>query len=270
LKKMIREITRKQIEMKTAQGERIVLVEAVPVDIYDLQHIAGSIQMTAANVRRVAEDYLPNHGSEIVVFGQNIHSVEPQEVARQLMLLGYSNLFLFAGGRQRWIEEDGFQASTHYPPESGTHVTFDETPRYDELPSSATSNQPQVPGLRIRKGGVRHSVAGTGPYQPGKSPQMASQESGAFATDWGSQIAKGVVLLGVFALARRLGKMRTVSISKRLMREGSEQFPVSEMKSDPQREAMAVAHQHRVVHLKNEDLGLERDALGFNQASGAE
>src|SRR4051812_35393195 len=110
---MIRDITRKQIDIKTAQGERVVLVEAVPFADYESRHIAGAIQMTAGNVRVLASEYIPNCGSEIVIYGLESGSSEPFEVAKQLQQLGYQNLYLYRGGKRQWLNEGYFEESTH-------------------------------------------------------------------------------------------------------------------------------------------------------------
>src|SRR5947209_5670086 len=99
---MIRDITRKQIDAKTAQGERVVLIEARPLAEYEQWHIPFAVQISPGNVRTIAEEFLPNRGSEIVIYGKNEFSPEPDHVAEQLFQLGYRNLYIYRGGKEDW------------------------------------------------------------------------------------------------------------------------------------------------------------------------
>src|SRR5688500_6735606 len=101
---MIREITRQQIDLKTAQGERAVWIEATPTPSYDAWHIPTAIHMQPERVSRLAGEYLPNLAAEIVIYGEDEQSFEPYEVARHLESLGYHNLFLYRAGKQDWFK----------------------------------------------------------------------------------------------------------------------------------------------------------------------
>jgi len=123
---MIREITRKQIDLKTALGERVFLVEAVPQGSYERRHIPTAIRMNAKQVRRNAQTYFPNLGAEIVVYGHDENSTEPRLVARKLEALGYQNLFYYRAGKRDWFKAGEFEEAVHAPP--GAEVVV-KTPR---------------------------------------------------------------------------------------------------------------------------------------------
>lgn len=125
---MIREISRQQIDFKTAQGERVVLIEAQPGANYESRHIPTALPMPITLVRHLAMQYLPDAGAEIVVYGQDERSTEVDDVARQLSLLGYNNLYVYRGGKRDWFGAGEFSESVHWPPESGTHVRFADSP----------------------------------------------------------------------------------------------------------------------------------------------
>jgi rhodanese-related sulfurtransferase len=272
---MIREITRQQIDLKTAQGERVVLVEAQPLQAYETAHIPFALQIPLHRVRELADEYLPNYGAEIVVYGEDDRSPEVDDVARQLMLLGYGNLYVYRGGKKDWFSASEFRESVHYPPPPGEHVRFDDSAGASGQPSSATSNQPQVPGLRVnrhleaeqREGrNDPRFMAGTGPYQPGRSPQMAksqfseSKSVSELAEDWSQYLRGALLIFGGYAVGR--GVWTLLQRRKRYLP------PVST--GNNQSAALAVAHEHRVVRIEERDAGLEREARSFHSASAAE
>jgi rhodanese-related sulfurtransferase len=125
---MIREITKKQIDMKTAQGERVVLIEAQNGSDarYEVRHIPTAMLMHVSRVRELATQYLPDPGAEIVVYGQDERSSAPDAVAWQLSGMGYGNLYLYRGGKKDWFGESGFSESVHLPPLPGERLRFDE------------------------------------------------------------------------------------------------------------------------------------------------
>lgn len=157
---MIREITRQQIETKTAQGERVVLVEAQPSESgYEARHIPGALPVPVNGVRHLAMEYLPDHGAEIVVYGKDERSSEVDDVAWQLSMLGYSEIYVYRGGKRDWFGAGEFSESVHEPPEAGTHVQFDDPPAardssrgYAALITSAAAVTILYAGYRLIRG----------------------------------------------------------------------------------------------------------------------
>jgi rhodanese-related sulfurtransferase len=126
---MIRAITRQQILAKTAQGERVVLIEAQPDGDFESRHIAGAIFMPVNRVRDLAMSYLPDAAAEIVVYGEGPESTEPSDVAGLLSMLGYHNLYIYHGGKRDWFTSGGFIESVHRPPRPGEQVQFAQSPQ---------------------------------------------------------------------------------------------------------------------------------------------
>jgi 3-mercaptopyruvate sulfurtransferase SseA len=114
---MIREITKEQIDQKTAQGERVVLIEALSgaESEYDAKHIPYSMPMQVNRVRELATQYLPDTGAEIVVYGPNELSPAADTVAHLLSGMGYVNLFIYRGGKAQWFAASGHREETHKP-----------------------------------------------------------------------------------------------------------------------------------------------------------
>ena len=126
---MIREINRNQIDIKTAYGERVFLVEAVPLSNFEAAHIPGAIHMPVERVGEVASRYLGNFGHEIVICGLNERSVEPEIVAKELDRLGYRNLYLYRGGKEDWMGAGDFQESVHRPTQPEEKIKMKELPQ---------------------------------------------------------------------------------------------------------------------------------------------
>jgi rhodanese-related sulfurtransferase len=133
---MIRQITRQQIELKRAEHERVVLIEAQAGGTYERAHLPGAEPMPVTEVARLARQYIPDPGAQVVIYGDNALSREPDEVAERLALQGYGNLYLYRGGKQDWFASGEYRDSVHEPPAYGTHVEFAGEPR-DRAPRGA-------------------------------------------------------------------------------------------------------------------------------------
>jgi rhodanese-related sulfurtransferase len=255
---MIRDITRMQIEIKTAQGERVVMIEALPLgsddSSYEHGHIPGAVQIPMNRVRHLAGAYIPNHGAEIVVYGQDYSSEEPDDIARQLSLLGYRNLYIYRGGKKDWLNAGEYEESVHYPPESGTHVHF--------------SSQPQVPGLRLdksldakrREGGADPGMSATGPGQPGRNPVTAVPVNGS-GVDLRKYLGGAVAILAVYAGCQAVFGIIHQLKRRRVVRNA--------LDADQRAKGFFTHQGHRVVRV-DEDSGFEKEASAFNAASAAE
>jgi rhodanese-related sulfurtransferase len=101
---MIREITRQQIEFKIAQGDKLLLAETQAGEAYEKGHLPNAVPMPPGQAVRLAPEYFPNTGVEIVIYGENENSPEVDQVAQELASLGYGNLYLYRAGKRDWFE----------------------------------------------------------------------------------------------------------------------------------------------------------------------
>jgi len=122
---MIREITRQQIEQKTAQGERVILVEAETGErYYENRHLPDAVPLSPTETGLLARQYFPDLGAEIVIYGQDESSKEVDEVAEQLSQLGYANLYVYRAGKSDWFGAGEYSRSVHQAPQPGMHTRF--------------------------------------------------------------------------------------------------------------------------------------------------
>lgn len=232
---MIREITKRQLEQKTAQGERVVLIEALNGSevSYDAKHIPYSVPMHVNRVRELASQYLPDTGAEIVIYGQDERTSATDAVAWLLSGMGYGNLYIYRGGKRDWFETSGPMEAIHsnVPASHTTHFKDKGLRMVREFASSTISSKwPSAPMVRAAGAFVT-------------SRKLAPLLRGAL---WGLAIYGGVQLIRSLVRQRR----------ERL--EGTDE--ASELPRMPK---------HRIVQIDQSN-DFEGTATSFHSASAAE
>ncbi|MGZ3689073.1 MAG: rhodanese-like domain-containing protein [Bdellovibrionota bacterium] len=102
---MIRLIDLEHILLKQEQGEKIYLIEASPKPEYDQLHPKNAIHLPEFDFEIEVRKALPSLGLEIVVYGDRPSSPDAWELAQRLDELGYSNVYLYRGGKLEWVRE---------------------------------------------------------------------------------------------------------------------------------------------------------------------
>jgi rhodanese-related sulfurtransferase len=145
---MIREITKQQIDAKTAQGERVVLIEVQSTGEgrYDTRHLPGAMLMHVSRVRELASQYLPDPAAEIVIYSEDQFSSATDTAAWQLSGMGYGNIYVYRGGKRDWFGASGFAESTHMPPKPG------EVASYAGNSTTGDATSPRASGPRKEAG----------------------------------------------------------------------------------------------------------------------
>jgi rhodanese-related sulfurtransferase len=101
---MPKQITRQQLQERLASGRMPVLVEALPERYYRDWHLPGARNMPHDQVAALAGSVLPNRGAEIVVYCASATCQNSHIAARQLEQMGYTDVSVYAGGKQDWSE----------------------------------------------------------------------------------------------------------------------------------------------------------------------
>jgi|SRR5947207_6019 len=101
---MVTEITRDELKQKLEHPKKFTLIDALPLEIYRQGHLPGALNMPSEQVDRLATEILPQKDNEVIVYcaGPSCHASE--DVAFQLVDLGYSNVRRYVGGKQDWID----------------------------------------------------------------------------------------------------------------------------------------------------------------------
>jgi rhodanese-related sulfurtransferase len=115
---MIRFIGMKAVSEKLHLGEKPVLLDITSEASYQKLHPQSAVNIPVDRLKdpKVSSSYISNPGKEIVIFAEN-HETEPAwEAAELLHAQGYNNLYIYEGGKSKWVEDGlSFQA-VHYPP----------------------------------------------------------------------------------------------------------------------------------------------------------
>lgn len=96
-------ITRDQLRVRLARSGKPVLVEASGAAYYADAHLPGAINIPPAQVDRVAPRAIPDRDVPVVVYCSGSYS-SADTVARRLERLGYSDVALYVGGKEDWVE----------------------------------------------------------------------------------------------------------------------------------------------------------------------
>lgn len=122
---MIREITpdglegrlRFQIEswFPSWARDRLVILEIGPRVAYDRCHILAALHASEPDLERVAPSLLPNHGTEVVLYGEDESDQSPWRAASTLERLRYGGVYVLRGGKTRWLSEGLWRQSGLVP-----------------------------------------------------------------------------------------------------------------------------------------------------------
>ena len=101
---MPKQITLQELEKRLTSGRMPILVEALPEKYYHDWHLPGARHIPHDEVRTLAGSLLPDRGAEIVVYCASPTCQNSHIAARNLEQMGYTNVSVYAGGKQDWSE----------------------------------------------------------------------------------------------------------------------------------------------------------------------
>ena len=97
-------ITRDELKTKLERGGVFFLVETLAQTCYQHTHLPGALHLSPVSVERDAPRILPDKSATIVLYCSDESCVASGEVARELDTLGYSDVRVYEGGKQDWME----------------------------------------------------------------------------------------------------------------------------------------------------------------------
>ena len=107
-------ITREELRIKLSSTDRPVLVEALPAKYYAAKHLPGALHLPHDQVDALASDVLPQKNAPVVVYCANRQCQNSHIAAHRLSVLGYTDVSVYAGGKQDW-EEGGMPFESSMP-----------------------------------------------------------------------------------------------------------------------------------------------------------
>lgn len=100
---MTNTITREQIRIKMASNEPMIIIEALPQQYFDAEHIPGAINIPHDKIKKMAAEVLPDKDAFIVVYCASTECQNSNIATQTLHQMGYSNAFEYIEGKQHWI-----------------------------------------------------------------------------------------------------------------------------------------------------------------------
>src|SRR5256885_17170355 len=109
-------ITREELSPLLASARPPLLLEALPAKYFEDSHLPGARNMPHDAVAEVAPRLAPDKSAPIVVYCANAACQNSHIAAVRLTQLGYSDVRVYAAGKQDWI-------GVGLPVEQGSAVT---------------------------------------------------------------------------------------------------------------------------------------------------
>ena len=99
---MTKIITIDEVKQAVADGTAI-LVEALPQEHYDKEHLPGALNLPHDRVDELAPAVLPDQNAAVIVYCANGPCANSGIAARRLTELGYTNVADYALGKEDWL-----------------------------------------------------------------------------------------------------------------------------------------------------------------------
>ena len=99
-----KQLTRTELQAHIAANPAIILVEALPEKYYRGRHLPGALHLPHDQVKELAASLLPDKQAEIVAYCGSSTCQNSHIAAKVLTQMGYTNVSVYSGGKQDWIE----------------------------------------------------------------------------------------------------------------------------------------------------------------------
>jgi rhodanese-related sulfurtransferase len=96
--------TRSQLEDRLEANPNLVLLEALPEKYFNDWHLPGARHFPHDQARALAASVVPDKSAEIVVYCASKTCQNSHIAAKQLASLGYTDVAVYAGGKEDWKE----------------------------------------------------------------------------------------------------------------------------------------------------------------------
>lgn len=97
-------ISRETLKSLIDANDTPTLIEALPRQYYDAEHLPGAINIDYQDIPAQAEERIPDKTSTVVVYCANIDCKNSGIAAEALEQLGYRDVRLYQEGKKDWKE----------------------------------------------------------------------------------------------------------------------------------------------------------------------
>ena len=101
---MSRTISREELQIKLSSPKQPLLIEALPEKYYVAKHLPGALHLPHDQVDALSGTLRPHKSASIVVYCANRQCQNSHIAAHRLAALGYTDVSVYAGGKQEWEE----------------------------------------------------------------------------------------------------------------------------------------------------------------------
>ena len=102
---MVKIVTRNELQVRLGANPSLVLLEALPEKYYNDWHLPGALHFPHDQARSLAPVVVPHKAAEIVVYCASKTCQNSHIAANVLQQIGYTNVAVYAGGKEDWKEE---------------------------------------------------------------------------------------------------------------------------------------------------------------------
>ena len=95
-------ISRESLKSLLEANDSATLIEALPKQYYDAEHIPGAINIDYNDIAEQAVERIPDKSSTVVVYCANVDCKNSGIAAEVLEQLGYSDVRVYQEGKKDW------------------------------------------------------------------------------------------------------------------------------------------------------------------------
>jgi rhodanese-related sulfurtransferase len=100
----MRTIDRKELQEALASSRRPVLLEALPANYFETEHLPGARNLPLDEIAALAPSVIPSLDSPVVTYCSGPTCQNSKIAAEKLEALGYTNVAAYEGGKEDWSE----------------------------------------------------------------------------------------------------------------------------------------------------------------------
>lgn len=97
-------IVREDLKSLVGSDKKYTLVEALPKEYYEAEHLPGAINIPQDEVHQTAARLLPDKEEPVIVYCASSECRSSHVAAEALRELGYSRVYEYAEGKKGWKE----------------------------------------------------------------------------------------------------------------------------------------------------------------------
>ena len=95
-------ISREDLKSLIASGKKHTIVEALPKQYYEAEHLPGAINIPHDAVPATVSSLIPDKGGSVIVYCASTECRNSHAAAEAMRELGYSFVYEYAEGKKGW------------------------------------------------------------------------------------------------------------------------------------------------------------------------